>query len=343
MIDRSSSVRHLLDSCVRHLLDDPEVTEICINRPGEAYCLSRGWNKHVIYADQERLEDLARAVARFVDNDVSDTRPILSAILPDGERVQIVRAPACEHGLTSITIRKPSKEIYTLEQYQKQGFFEHIQPLSGELSVVDERLLEAKCSGDMYRFLRMAVAAGKTVVIAGETNSGKTTLMKALMREIPTDQRIVTIEDVPELFLPLHDNHVHLFYQAAAASSDSAEVTATDLLRSCLRMNPDRIMLAELRGGETFDFLNLAASGHGGGITSVHAGSCMLTFERMAFMAMQNPQAQTLPYEVIRRLLFLTVDVVVHLHHDQGAIGRHITEVWFDPAAKRVSVSGGAA
>ena len=342
LIDRSSSVRHLLDSCARPFLDDSAVTEICINRPNELYALSHRWERHEIDADQQHLESLSLAVARFVSNDVSDTRPILSAILPDGERIQIVRPPACEHGTTSITIRKPSEEIFTLEQYQEQGFFDHVTPVSHELTEMEKALLQIKAS-DTQEFLIEAAKAGKTIVIAGETNSGKTTLMKALMRMIPVDQRIVTIEDVPELFLPLHGNHVHLFYQVASAASGSAEVTATDLLRCCLRMNPDRIMLAELRGGETFDFLNLAASGHGGSITSVHAGSCALTFERMALMAMQNPLAQSLPYDVIKRLLYLTVDVVVHVHNDVGGKGRHLTEIWYDPMVKRSSMTREAA
>ena len=113
-------------------------------------------------------------------------------------------------------------------------------------------------------------------------------------------------------------------------------VTAAALLKSCLRMKPTRILLAELRGGETFDFINVAASGHGGSITSLHAGSTQLAFERMALMILQNRQGRTLPYSVIRRLLHLVVDVVIHVHNDiEHGAGRHITEIWYEPWLKR--------
>jgi len=334
-IDRTASVRYLLDAFARPYLDDDSITEICVNRPHEVYCLSSCWQRHEVRVDQNHLESLALSVARFVGDDLSDTRPILSAILPDGERIQIVRPPACEHGTVSVTIRKPSTTILTLEQYQSQGLFDHLQPVHAALTPDESNLIAIKERGDVRNFLIEAVRLGKVMVIAGETNSGKTTLMKALMRQIPASQRIITIEDVPELFLPLHPNHVHLFYQAASADAASSEVTATALLKCSLRMNPDRIMLAELRGGETYDFLNVAASGHGGSITSCHAGSCELAFERMALMVLQNSQGQALPYAVIKRLLMLTVDVVVHMNNEMGGRGRYISEIWYEPMARR--------
>jgi len=139
------------------------------------------------------------------------------------------------------------------------------------------------------------------------------------------------------LFLPSHPNHVHLFYPSEAKEEENAPVTSASLLRSCLRMKPSRILLAELRGGEAFDFINVAASGHGGSITSLHAGSPLLAFERLALMVLQNRQGRTLPYPVIRRLLYLVVDVVIHVHNDvESDAGRHITEIWYDPMQKRV-------
>lgn len=345
VIDRSASVLHLLGAIAQKWLDDAEVTEICVNRPGEVWCQRAGhWECHGMPdANQQHLSSFATAVAKFVSNDVSDVRPILSAILPKGERIQIVQPPACEHGTLSVTIRKPSESVYTLDDYQEQGFFKAAPPAPTELTDIERQLIKLKQSGDIRQFLTSAVLTGQNIVISGETNSGKTTLMKALMQAIPACQRIITLEDVAELFLPLHPNHVHLFYQVATAEASSAEVSATDLLKCCLRMNPDRIMLAELRGGETYDFLNVAASGHGGSITSVHAGSCELTFERMALMVLQSPQGQALPYDVIRRLLHLVVDVVVHVHNDVDGVGRHITDIWYEPAIKRSAAAGAKA
>jgi type IV secretion system protein VirB11 len=319
-------------------MGDPAITEVCVNRPGEVWCeRACKWERHEAPAlTYEHLRSLATAVAKFSSNDVSDVRPILSAILPQGERVQIVMPPACEQGTISVTIRKPSFTVRTLDDYAKQDFFAHIRPISVVMSPDELELLQLKEKHDYVGFLRRAVQLEKVIVVSGETGSGKTTFMKALMQEIPQDQRIITIEDVPELFLPNHPNHVHLFYPSEAKEEENVPVTAAALLKSCLRMKPTRILLAELRSGETFDFINVAASGHGGSITSCHAGSAELTFERLGLMVLQNRQGRTLPYAVIRRLLYMVVDVVVHVHNDvYGDFGRHITELWYEPKLKR--------
>lgn len=333
VIDRGASVVYLT-AFARPWLDDSEITEISVNRAGEIWALRNGaWECHSLpELTFTQLDSVATAIAKYVGNDINDVRPILSAVLTNGERIQVVIPPACEHGTISLTIRKPSPALITMEEYRQSGFFDSVRPVSDALSDADNELLRLLEEQESYTFLTRAVELGKTIVIAGETNSGKTTLMKALMQQIPVTERIITVEDVSELFLPNHPNHVHLFYQATSASSRSAEVTATELLKCSLRMNPDRIMLAELRGGETYDFLNIAASGHGGSMTSVHAGTCTLAFERMALMVLQSAQGQALPYEVIKRLLVQVVDVVVHVNY--GPTGRHLSEIWYEPKAK---------
>jgi type IV secretion system protein VirB11 len=336
-LNRATSVNYHLEFA-RKWIDDPEITEVVVNRPKEVWCERQNvWEKHEVpELTFEHCKSLATATAKYASNDVSDIQPILSAILPGGERMQIVLPPACEHGTVSVTIRKPSFSVRTLADYEKQGFFKHIQPVSAELSGNEKELVRLKEDKSYIEFIRRAVQFEKVIVVAGETGSGKTTFMKALMQEIPSAQRIITIEDVPELFLPAHPNHVHLFYPSEVKEEDSAVVTAAALLKSCLRMKPTRILLAELRGGETFDFINVAASGHGGSITSLHAGSPELAFERLALMVLQNRQGRTLPYAVIRRLLYLVVDVVIHVHNDiETDAGRHITEIWYEPMKKR--------
>ena len=340
-IDRSTSVNYHLEFA-RGWLDDPEITEICVNRPFEIFCERRNiWEQHNMpELTQDHLLSLATAIAKFMNQDISETQPLLSAVLPDGERIQIVVPPACEQGTVSITIRKPSFHVHTLDDYEQKGFFNYIKPVTEELTESEQELLAMRNVGNFMKFLQRAVQLEKVIVVAGETGSGKTTLMKALMQEIPQNQRIITIEDVPELFLPSHPNHVHLFYPSEVREEDKSPVTAATLLKSCLRMKPTRILLAEVRSGEAFDFINVAASGHGGSITSCHAGSCALTFERLALMILQNRQGRTLPYEVICRLLYLVVDVVVHVHNDiLSEMGRHITELWYDPMKKRTSSS----
>jgi len=336
-IDKGATVKHLMSPLV-DVLNRSGVTELCVNRPGEIWfeAYSRWVQLDAPALDLHWLNSLGKAIAKFSDNDLSDTRPLLSAVLPGGERVQYVLPPACEDGTVSLTIRKPSQAIRTINQYERDGFFDHIRPVSNGLTAQEQELLQLKESGDIATFLRRAVELEKVIVIAGETGSGKTTFMKGLMQLIRRDARIITIEDVPELFLPDHPNHVHLFYKSEAAQERGAIVTPASLLRSCLRMKPDRILLAELRGAETFDFINVCSSGHGGSITSLHAGSPEMAFDRLALMVLQNEQGRALPYNVIRRLLYTVIDVVVHVHNDtSGVHGRHITGVWFDPMRKR--------
>lgn len=345
-VNKATSVLFMLEP-FKPFFEDDKVTEICVNRPGEVFVERAGkWQSHEVpQLNFDYLRRLGTAVATFANTTFGDSTPIVSAVLPHGERSQFVMPPACKDNTISITIRKPSFDVKTLESYIESGFFNHIKPAS-RVSEADQELLaiqqELERTEELPQkvvlrahFLQRAVELGKNVIIAGETGSGKTTFMKALMQCIPTDQRIITIEDVPELLwgLPRHKNQVNLLYPSEA-TEDSA-ITAASLMRSCLRMKPDRILLAELRGGETFDFLNVCLSGHGGTITSCHAGTCSGVFDYLALKVMQSPIGKSLPHSVIMRLLHLVLDVVVCIHNDkQGGLGRYITEMWYDPASK---------
>ena len=342
-VDKSASTRHFLKP-FQCFLTDPSITEIAVNRPEEVWVERRGfWEKvHDPLVTFDHMLHLGTAVAAFAGDNLTfdQTRPILSAVLPDGERSQFVMPTACEERTISMTIRKPSFQVRTIDDYIESSFFDRIRP-ANQLSDADAELMDLfkrmndspNASRLRAEFLLRAVELGKNIVIAGATGSGKTTFMKALMQAIPTEQRIITIEDVPELVygLPKHENKVHLFYPSEGKSD--ATVTAASLLRSCLRMKPDRILLAELRGGETFDFLNVCMSGHGGSITSCHAGSCSAAFEYLALKVLQSETGSHLPHNVIDRLLRLVIDIVVHVHNDPRE-GRFITEIYFAPAEK---------
>ena len=287
---------------------------------------------------------LAIAVARYNDNDISDTNPILSAVLPEGERCQFVIPPATVRGKISMTIRRPSMEVRTMESYLSGGFFDEIHP------VTTERLGDAELA-ELYadltrtdidveeqrrirsRFLLRAVELGRVVVVAGSTGSGKTTFMKTLMQAIPKDERIITIEDCPELMYGLtsHENRVHLMY--ASEGGENAITSASSMMKSCLRMKPDRILLAELRGGETYDWLQSVLSGHAGSITSCHASNCSAVFPYLAMKVMQSPVGKNLPYEEIMTQLRSVIDIVVHIANNRGQ--RHITEVYFAGSDKK--------
>src|SRR6185436_12416674 len=165
----------------------------------------------------------------------------------------------------------------------------------------------------------------------GPTGSGKTTFTKALIREIPPAERLIAIEDAKELVLDRHPNHVRLYY--SKDDQGLSRVTPRQLLESCLRMKPDRILLAELRSEEAFDYLRNVNSGHPGSITSVHAASADLAFEQLVLLIKQSRGGAELARHDIKSLLYLLVDVVV-----QFGVERHerfIKEVWYDPERKR--------
>jgi type IV secretion system protein VirB11 len=178
--------------------------------------------------------------------------------------------------------------------------------------------------------MRLAVASRKNIVVSGPTGSGKTTFTKALIREIAAHERLITIEDAKELVLDRHPNHVRLFY--SKDDQGLSRVTPKQLLESCLRMKPDRILLAELRGEEAFDYLRNVNSGHPGSITSLHAASAELAFEQLVLLVKQSRAGQELAREEIKHLLYLLIDVVVQFGVEHRE--RRITEVYFDPARR---------
>ena len=344
MTNRDTSVNHFLEP-LRPYLQDKAITEIVVNRPGQIYYETRaGWeSEDAPLLTYDHLHKFGIAAAKYTGENLTfqSETPILSAMLPGGERAQFVMPPACRPETVSLTIRKPALDVRELDCFIADGLFSQIHAPNYE-NLDEEELFERykqiyfppKAEERRATFLRRCVELGKNIVIAGETGSGKTTFMKALMQCIPTNERIITIEDVPELVygLPKHDNQVNLFYPSEGGADST--VTASSLLRSCLRMKPDRILLGELRGGETYDFLNVCFSGHGGSITSCHAGSCTEVFDYLALKVLQSDTGRTIPYDKIRELLFQTIDVVVHIHNDRR-IGRHITEIWFDPSVKK--------
>ena len=194
-----------------------------------------------------------------------------------------------------------------------------------------QELLRLLAARDYPAFMRLAVRGRKNILVSGPTGSGKTTWTKALIREIPADERLITIEDAQELVLDRHPNHVRLFY--SKDDQGLARVTPKQLLESCLRMKPDRILLAELRAEEAFDYLRNVNSGHPGSITSVHAASAELAFEQLVLLVKQSAGGQELARADIKSLLYLLIDVVIQFGVEQHE--RVISEVWFDPTRKR--------
>jgi type IV secretion system protein VirB11 len=317
---------------LRPILSDRDVTEICINRPGEAYIETRdGWRcVSLPFASFDWCFGLAKLVGNSTIQRIDGESPLLSGTLPGGERIQIVLPPATTPRTVAITIRRPADEVWTLDELAQRGVFRSTRRASAAPDETERELLQLLETRDYQAFLRLAVTSRKNILVSGPTGSGKTTFTKALIREIPGNERLITIEDARELVLDGHANHVRLFY--SKDDQGLARVTPRQLLESCLRMKPDRILLAELRGEEAFDYLRNVNSGHPGSITSIHAASAELAFEQLVLLVKQSRAGQELAREEIKNLLFLTIDVVVQFGVEHRE--RCIKEVWYDPARK---------
>lgn len=350
-------VRGYLAPIKRHMLAH-EATEIWINKPGELVVQLETGNLTIEEPQLSfaALEAFAQALAVYSpqQQSIGVKSPLLSATMPDGERIQIVMPPAVEPGMVSMSIRIPKSNVIPLGIYRDMGAFskflwprpDGFDSAVRRLSPVDRKLAELLAEGNLHDFLIEAVLAKKNIGVIGDTGSGKTTLMKSMCQHIPRNERLITVEDVRELMLPLHDNRVHLLY--SKSGSGVSRTTPGDLIGALMRMAPDRALLAELRSSEAWDFLKLLTTGHSGSITSWHAESCALGSERFVFMCKENNEAATLGREEIKHLYTLTIDVVIHITrevvHDGkgGQVGyeRFIDEVSFDPWAKSVARFG---
>ena len=311
-------------------MSSPDVTEICINRPGEVYLEGAdGWSRvEVPGLTFERARQFCTAVVNESNTGqrITDADPVVSLTFPTGQRAQFVIPPACDAGKVSITIRLPSKQTRTLRQYEEDGFFDEILDATDELGDHDRELLELRREHRFAEFFRKAVHYRKNIVVSGATGSGKTTFMKSLVNPIADDERLVTIEDARELFIT-QPNVVHLLYSKGGQSASN--VTAKSCMEACLRMKPDRIILAELRGDESFYFIRNCASGHPGSITSCHSGSTAQTWDQLALMVKASAEGAGLEFPVIKRLLMMTIDILVHIKAHGGR--RYITGIDFNP------------
>jgi type IV secretion system protein VirB11 len=309
-------------------LSNPDITEICINKPGELFVeKSSGWERiEVPTLTFERAKQFCTAVVNEsrTGQSITNSSPLVSFTFPTGQRAQFVIPPACEAENVSITIRLPSKRNFTLEQYTQNGFFERVVAHPDGMSDQDKELIALKKEGNYAEFFSKAVLYKKNIVVAGATGSGKTTFMKSLVNHIPDDERLVTIEDARELFLT-QPNVVYLLYSKGGQSI--ANISAKHCMEACLRMKPDRILLAEIRGDESFFFIRNCASGHPGSITSCHAGSVDQAWDQLSLMVKASPEGSAIEYAVIKQLLRQTIDIMVHIRSSHGK--RVITGVEF--------------
>jgi type IV secretion system protein VirB11 len=305
------------------LLARPDVTDLYVNRPGEVWTesLTGAIERHEVPGLTEPvLARLSRQIAALSHQGISREHPLLAATLPDGARVQVV-APPATRGPLALAIRKHVSPELTLSDYVSDGAFAETRRGEGEgRCAVDAQLAALLQAGDIAGLLAAAVRARRNVLVSGGTSTGKTTFLNALLREIAAEERLILIEDTPELHLA-HANAIGLV--AVRGSLGEARVTAEDLLAASLRMRPDRIILGELRGPEALTFLRAVNTGHPGSMTTIHADGAERAIEQVALLVLQA--GTRLGREDIHHYVRSTIDVFVHLERSGGR--RRVAEV----------------
>lgn len=305
-----SSIRGfgLLDS----IISDDTITEVMINGPENVFIEQNGrlFKLDKQFESQRRLEDIIQRIVGLAGREVNQANPICDTRLPDGSRVNVVLPPIALCGPT-LTIRKFSKTPMTIEKLIQYG--------SITQEIADK--------------LQLLVKAKYNIFISGGTGSGKTTFLNALSNYIPKDERVITIEDSAELQITGVENLVSLETRNANASG-AGQITIRDLIKSSLRMRPERIVVGEVRGGEALDMLQAMNTGHDGSLSTGHANSTEDMLSRLETMVLQG--AAGLPLPAIRQQIASAVDIIIHLSRlrDKSRKTMEICEVvGYEPGA----------
>lgn len=297
-----------LEKWLRH----PRVAEIFVNRPGECWIEVAGGDMHRVVAPDitdEHMQRLAAQIARVSAQAINRAQPLLSASLPGGDRVQVVGPPATRRHW-AMAIRRPVATSLALDDFAGPGGFDDVSVSRGAtLSPTDAELLALLEARKIPEFLAKAVATRKSILISGGTSTGKTSLLAALLRLVPPQERLITVEDTPEITLR-HQNSVGLI--AVKGEMGEARIGTDDLLNASLRMRPDRIILGELRGEEAVTFLRAVNTGHPGSITTIHADSPHGAYEQIALMALRAgmPLTKTETIDYVRSIMDIAIQVV---------------------------------
>lgn len=294
-LEQRSSIGEQVFSSIRGLgildgiLSDDTITEVMINGPENIFIEQNGrlFKLDKQFESQRRLEDIIQRIVGLAGREVTQANPICDTRLPDGSRVNVVLPPIALCGPT-ITIRKFSKTPMTIEKLIEYG------------SITKE----------IAEKLEMLVKAKYNIFISGGTGSGKTTFLNALSNYIPKDERVITIEDSAELQITGIENLVSMETRNAN-SSGAGQITIRDLIKSSLRMRPERIVVGEVRGGEALDMLQAMNTGHDGSLSTGHANSTQDMLSRLETMVLQG--AAGLPLEAIRQQIASAVDIIIHL------------------------------
>lgn len=330
----------LIQAGITGRLSRPGVTEIEINRPFEIWTATdeapSGTREEAPFLDYDLCWRVANSLAVYNKVVLSPQSPIHTLkfpdVFPDGIRAQVVVPPACEKGTISMTIRIPSLSRFALDDYINSGRFQTTKAIaSSRVELADWQLdiQTAHESGDWARFFSLAIEHKQNIIIFGGPGSGKTTFAKALVDLFPRDRRMITIEAINELLLPLHPNHVHLLYGPG--------VPPKALVASTMRMKPDHLFLAELTGDEAWHYMEILNTGVPGTVTTAHANDCVSGFARVCGLVKQSEVGKGLDYSYVERLVKTSFDIVVYMEKTQ------VLEVHYEPKHKLMLLNGVAA
>ena len=283
------------------ILDDEAVTDIMVNGPNHIYYEKNGQMKCSTehFEDAKRLEDLIQQIVGSVNRSVNEANPIVDARLADGSRVHVVLPPVALNGPV-LTIRRFRKRPITIEE------------------LIEWKTLDRGTA----TYLRKAVEEKKNIFVCGGTASGKTTLLNVLSNFIPKEERIITIEDAAELRLAHLENVVTLETRNENVEG-KGKISMRDLIRASLRMNPDRIIVGEVRGGEALDMLQAMNTGHEGSLSTGHANSCTDMLMRIETMVLMGAD---MPLEAIRQQIASAIDLLIFVEKRKSD-GRRVSEI----------------
>jgi pilus assembly protein CpaF len=284
---------------IEHLILDDAISEVMVNGHDHIFIEKAGFIEPVldVILGEKSLMVAVKNIARRLGDDISESKPILDSRLPDGSRVAAVIPPCSVDGVT-LTIRKFNARHFAVEDLVRAGTL--------------ERWLANRLEG--------YVLARKNILIAGATGSGKTSMLNALGKFIPSDERVLLIEDTSEIHMG-QDNLVR--FEARQPQNGLPAVTIRDLLKASLRHRPDRLILGEIRGSEAFDLLQLLNTGHAGSLSTVHATSARQALARFTSCVLQS--GVDMPYRAVKTNVGDSVNVVVHLERRPGR--RFVSEV----------------
>lgn len=313
------------------LFKEDSLNEILINKPGELWIEKAGvFEKRLVdFINLDYLVNLSNVVAQYTSQFISSHQPLLSASLSNGLRIQIVFKPVAGPNNIALAIRNNFQKKLSLKYLHENHMFDYIKESANVNLEVYNILRDMIDKKQYFESILYAIKKRKNIIVSGGTSSGKTTFLNACLNEIPSHERIITVEDVNEIILPNHENKLHLV--ASKGNQGVANVGIIDLIEASLRLRPDRLIVGELRGIEAFSFLRAINTGHPGSIATLHADNPMMALKQLELMVMQKNLG--LNIDDIEKYILSSLDIVIQCKKSSKGI-RYIDDIWLNDQKK---------